>query len=112
MSMNLYVTIDGQQIDTPHTSTKMTSQILGFDVEKENENGFSTGRFISSKEHPKEFEEALDRLGSIILENIVSEQDLKNNPFLNCYMKINEGREKEVIRDNEFQLLEVKLSFL
>lgn len=51
MSMNLYLKVHGRNIPLPQTTTKETSKILGFDVDKEVDNkGFSTGRKVFFKQ--------------------------------------------------------------
>lgn len=114
MSMNLSITIDGEHVNTLHTSTKETSMILGVDVEKQVENGcFHNGFHISSVKQPDEFEKCLQRYKDFVLQKTIHFQTIDNDG-IEAFFKIRQAM--SFIEFNEDMtdavVKEVKMSFL
>lgn len=113
MSMNLFITIDGEHIKTIHTKTKETSMILGVDVDTQNENGFHNGFHISSVKDPEAFQECLQRFKQFVFEKTI-EFGTIDHDGVESFFKIRNAISFIEFNDDMTDAIvkEVKMSFL
>ncbi len=114
MSMNRSIIIDGKHIETPHINTAKTSHILDFNVEDEQVNGISTGRFISSIDNANDFHRSLNRFKTFVLEKVVEHNDI-DYVGIEAYQKIKDAMNFIEINPNDpndYEVKEVLFSFL
>lgn len=90
--MNIAIKINGEFIETAHTSTKETSMILGVDVDRQvDSEGYNNGFGISSIKQPEEFEECLNRYNQWALEKTIQWNEI-DNEAIHAFFKIKEAR--------------------